>query len=53
MNKGKIVEEGDGEDVYNNPKSDYTQTLISSIPQIDFDALRKKRTSPNKGELFQ
>jgi peptide/nickel transport system ATP-binding protein len=53
MNKGKIVEEGDGEDVYNHPQSDYTQTLISSIPQIDFDALRRKRTSPNKGELFQ
>ncbi|MDB5258452.1 MAG: yliA [Chitinophagaceae bacterium] len=53
MNKGKIVEEGDGEDVYNHPQSDYTQTLISSIPQIDFDALRKKRTSSNKGELFQ
>jgi len=53
MNKGKIVEEGDGEDVYNHPQSDYTKTLISSIPQIDFDVLRKKRTSSNKGELFQ
>jgi len=53
MNKGKIVEQSDAEDLYNAPQTDYTRMLISSIPQIDFDALRKKRTSLTKGNLFQ
>ncbi len=53
MHKGKIVEQSDAEDLYSAPQSDYTRMLISSIPQIDFDALRKKRTSLNKGTLFQ
>ncbi len=35
MNKGKIEETGKIEDVFNNPKTDYTKTLISSIPQIE------------------
>jgi peptide/nickel transport system ATP-binding protein len=34
MNKGKIIESGDAEDVYNNPQSEYTQRLLSSIPKI-------------------
>lgn len=33
MNKGKIEEIGNAEDVYNNPASDYTKRLISSIPK--------------------
>lgn len=33
MYKGKIVETGDAEAVYNNPQSEYTQTLITSIPK--------------------
>ena len=33
MNKGKIVEEGIAEEVYASPKSDYTRTLINSIPK--------------------
>jgi peptide/nickel transport system ATP-binding protein len=32
MNKGKIEEIGDAEEVYNNPKSDYTKKLIDAIP---------------------
>lgn len=32
MNKGKIEELGDAEDVYNNPKSEYTKKLIAAIP---------------------
>jgi peptide/nickel transport system ATP-binding protein len=53
MNKGKIVEQNDADDLYSAPQSDYTRMLISSIPQIDFDALRKKRTSVKPGNLFQ
>ncbi len=34
MNKGKIEEEGDVDFVFNNPKTDYTKTLLNSIPKI-------------------
>jgi peptide/nickel transport system ATP-binding protein len=33
MNKGKIEEIGDADDVYKNPKSTYTQNLINAIPK--------------------
>ena len=33
MNKGKLEEIGDAEEVYNNPKSEYTRKLISAIPK--------------------
>lgn len=32
MHKGKIVEQGDAEQIYHHPKNEYTQQLISSIP---------------------
>ena len=32
MNQGKIEEIGEAEQVYTNPKSDYTRKLINSIP---------------------
>jgi peptide/nickel transport system ATP-binding protein len=44
MDKGKIVEEKTSEELFSNPEQAYTQKLISSIPQIDFETLRKKRT---------
>lgn len=33
MNKGKVEEIGDADEIYNNPKSEYTQKLINSIPK--------------------
>ena len=33
MNKGKIEEMGDADDIYNNPKTEYTKKLISAIPK--------------------
>ncbi len=33
MNKGKIEEMGDADEIYNNPKSDYTKRLIAAIPK--------------------
>ena len=33
MNKGKVEEIGDADEIYNNPKSEYTQNLIRSIPK--------------------
>jgi peptide/nickel transport system ATP-binding protein len=32
MNKGKIEEIGDAEQVYRQPQSEYTRRLIASIP---------------------
>ena len=32
MNKGKIIETGEAEEIYHHPKTAYTQQLISSIP---------------------
>jgi len=33
MNKGKIEEMGNADDICNNPQSEYTQKLINSIPK--------------------
>ena len=35
MEKGKIVEQGDTETVFKNPKEKYTRNLISSVPVAD------------------
>ena len=35
MEKGKIVEQGDTETVFQNPKEDYTKNLISAVPIAD------------------
>jgi peptide/nickel transport system ATP-binding protein/oligopeptide transport system ATP-binding protein len=32
--KGEVVEEGDIEEVFNNPKHPYTKTLLRAIPVI-------------------
>ncbi|MAY84916.1 MAG: ABC transporter ATP-binding protein [Flavobacteriales bacterium] len=36
MNNGKIVEEGEADALYNNPKHPYTQKLLASIPRIEY-----------------
>ncbi len=33
MNKGKIEEMGDADEIYNSPKTDYTKRLIAAIPK--------------------
>lgn len=33
MNKGKIEEAGDADEIYNNPKTEYTRKLIKAIPK--------------------
>ena len=35
MQKGKIVEAGDADDIYYNPKEKYTKTLIEAIPKCE------------------
>ena len=41
MNKGKIEEMGYAEEVYKNPQSEYTKTLIESIPQSNLEEISK------------
>jgi peptide/nickel transport system ATP-binding protein len=41
MNKGKIEELGYAEEIYNNPKTEYTQSLIDAIPKGDLDDIRR------------
>lgn len=36
MNKGKIEESGSADEIYFNPKKEYTQRLIASLPKLDF-----------------
>lgn len=36
MNKGKIEEIGEADEVYHHPKTLYTQNLIASVPQLIF-----------------
>jgi peptide/nickel transport system ATP-binding protein len=43
MNKGKIEEIGYAEDIYTNPKTTYTKTLVSAIPKGDLDEIRKNQ----------
>jgi peptide/nickel transport system ATP-binding protein len=40
MNEGRIVEEGNTEKIFNTPQNIYTKNLLSSIPEIKFDAGR-------------
>ena len=44
MKDGKVVEEGDTEQVYTRPKEEYTRRLIASIPRIE----RKGRVPEGK-----
>ncbi len=41
MNKGKIEEVSFAEDVYKNPRTEYTKTLIKAIPKGDLEDIRK------------
>ena len=35
MRAGRIVEEGDTDDVFERPQHEYTQQLLSSIPRLE------------------
>jgi len=52
MNKGKIEEMGDADDVCNHPKSEYTQKLINSIPKGRADDIRKHLEEKHRAASF-
>jgi len=43
MNKGKIVEIGEAEDVYSNPQEDYTKALLAAVPVPDPRRMRERK----------
>lgn len=43
MNRGEIVERGKAEDIYRNPKQEYTQKLIASIPTGSPDRVKQRQ----------
>lgn len=45
MNRGQIVEEGRAEDIYRQPKQEYTQKLIASIPTGSADRIKQRQAS--------
>lgn len=42
MNSGKIVEFGPSDEIYANPKNDYTKKLIAAIPQPTMAAIERR-----------
>ena len=40
MQKGRVVEMGDPDEIYINPKSDYTRKLIDSIPKGNIENIK-------------
>jgi peptide/nickel transport system ATP-binding protein len=42
MNKGKIVEFGPSENIYSNPREDYTKRLINATPKDDLELIRRR-----------
>ncbi|MDZ8029944.1 ABC transporter ATP-binding protein [Nostoc sp. DedSLP04] len=42
MNRGKIVEEGTAESIYQEPKEEYTQKLIAAIPTGSAERVRSR-----------
>ena len=43
MNRGKLVEIGPAEEVYNQPKDEYTKALLASVPVPDPRRMRERK----------
>jgi peptide/nickel transport system ATP-binding protein len=48
MNEGKIVEFGPSENIYANPREDYTRRLIDATPKDDIELIRRRVTDREK-----
>jgi oligopeptide transport system ATP-binding protein len=48
MNLGKIVEDGEAEEVYTNPKHQYTKALLAAVPVPDPRKMRVRREERRK-----
>ncbi len=43
MHRGRIVEQGDAEQVYADPQHDYTRALLAAVPRPDPAFERERR----------
>ena len=48
MNRGKIVEIGSADQVYTNPKNDYTKALLAAVPVPDPRRMRERKVERRK-----
>lgn len=47
MNKGKIEEIGEADQIYNNPKTDYTKKLIDALPKGQLEDIKNTMRKKN------
>ncbi|HRG91021.1 MAG TPA: ATP-binding cassette domain-containing protein, partial [Chitinophagales bacterium] len=48
MNKGKIEEMGNSDEIYNNPQQAYTRSLINAIPKGELSDIQKRFTAASR-----
>ena len=48
MNKGKIVEAGPADQVYNQPRDEYTKALLAAVPVPDPQRMRERKEERRK-----
>jgi oligopeptide transport system ATP-binding protein len=48
MNRGKLIEVGPAEEVYTNPREDYTKALLSAVPVPDPRAMKERKVERRK-----
>ncbi|TNE36686.1 MAG: ABC transporter, partial [Alphaproteobacteria bacterium] len=54
MLQGEIVEQGEKDTVFNPPHHEYTELLLSSVPEMDPDWLDKRlKSKVNNPELMR
>ncbi len=45
MQAGKIIEQGEADEIYRNPQAEYTRTLIEAVPQGSLEDIRARVTA--------
>jgi peptide/nickel transport system ATP-binding protein len=51
MKSGKFVEFGPSERIYENPKKEYTKSLIRSIPNVNIKDIEKRQKTQDRSSL--
>jgi peptide/nickel transport system ATP-binding protein len=46
MRDGRIIEEAARDDLFDNPREDYTRALLAAAPRIDWQPALTKRAAP-------